>query len=437
MHGAIQTLVSLWVSELVTSQPKLAPQYDDIKSMDTIVDPRRDFEGINFGDKRLNDRLIESVGRMTERPQQSALGSGEGRANAKGFYRLLSNPKFNLNILQEQEKEATIERMKGHDTVLLVQDTSDVGMNTHKKTEGLGYCSEHILGVKLHTCIAFTTEGIPLGVMGQRYETRAEAKTGISKYELGIRPIEEKESYRWIEMLEDSTKDIPEGIDVITVTDREGDFYELYAKASELRQRYIIRIIHNRKTATGEKLIDKVKEAEGIGLFSVDIPRDTRNNKRARTALMEVAFCDADMLRPVIRNEPHLPETINTNIIRISEVNAGSEAVEWILATNIKVETAEECKQIVEYYVQRWKIERFHFVLKSGCNVEKIQQRTYEKLKAVLFIYSVIALYIMAMTFMGRMASEAPCDLFFSEIEWKTLYCLGKKQEFLQSSHTV
>ena len=67
---------------------------------------------------------------------------------------------------------------------------------------------------------------------------------------------------------------------------------------------------------------------------------------------------------------------------------------------------------IVEHYIQRWKIERFHYVLKSGMGAEKIQQQTYERIKPVLFIYSVIALYIMAVTYIGRIMPDAPCSIF-------------------------
>ena len=75
------------------------------------------------------------------------------------------------------------------------------------------------------------------------------------------------------------------------------------------------------------------------------------------------------------------------------------------------------------------KIERFHFVLKSGCKVEEIQQRTYEKIKPMLLIYSVIAMYIMAITFIGRVLPDTLCDTFFEEEEWKILYRIVNKSK--------
>ena len=76
------------------------------------------------------------------------------------------------------------------------------------------------------------------------------------------------------------------------------------------------------------------------------------------------------------------------------------------------VNSAEDAMKIAEYYIQRWKIERFHFTLKSGCNVAQIQQRTYEKIKAMLLIYSVIAMYIMAITYWeGLFRNPSGADL--------------------------
>jgi len=78
----------------------------------------------------------------------------------------------------------------------------------------------------------------------------------------------------------------------------------------------------------------------------------------------------------------------------------------------------------VEYYIQRWKIERFHFVLKSGCKVEEIQQRSYDRMKPMLLLLSVIAIYIMVITFIGRVFPNMPCSIFFADDEWKFLYTI-------------
>ena len=389
--------------------------------------PQDDFTYVDFGDKRLNARLQQMVENSTKKMEKTILSSGEGRSEAKGFYRLLGNDKFDMWELEGAAYASTLGRMSG--TVLLIQDTSDINLNGHKKTEGLGYSSERIKGIKVHSCIAVSPEGIPYGLLKQSYETREEAKSKQSAAEKNTRPIEGKESYRWVETLRETTDIEPEGVHYITVCDREGDFYELYAEASELETDFVIRVTHDRNCDENEKTAAKIRGIGAVGRVTVNIPRDSRSGAKARTAEMEVAYCHVSVHKPANVTDKTIAPKIGMNLVRITELSPpdGHEAIEWILSTNLPIGNAADAMTIVEYYIQRWKIERFHYVLKSGCNAEKIQQRSFERIKPVLLIYSVIALYIMTLTYLGRVIPDAPCNVFLSDDEWKILYRIVHK----------
>lgn len=389
--------------------------------------PKEDFADVDFGDKRLNKRLQKVVEDSTKSAEKSILGSAGGRSEAKAFYRLLGNEKLDINQMLGMASGSALNRMEG--TVLLIQDTTDINLNGHKKTEGLGYCSEHILGVKLHSCIAVSTEGLPYGLISQAYETRSEAKIPLTRAEKNARPIEEKESYRWIETLRDAIEIKPDGIHFITICGREGDFYELYAEAKEQETDFIIRVVHNRCSDTNEKTTNKIRRTKATGTVTVNIPRDSRNKIPARQAEMEAAYCQVNVVKPASVRDDGIAPKVTLNLVRITELNPpdGHEAIEWILATSLPINSANDAMTIVEYYIQRWKIERFHYVLKSGVGAEKIQQRSYERIKPMLLIYSVIALFIMAITFMGRVLPDASCNLLLDDDEWKILYRLIHK----------
>jgi len=389
--------------------------------------PKDDFSAVDFGDIRLNNRLQKSVENFTKNAEKSILGAEEDRSSAKAFYNLLSNEKFEFEKLSDASRDATISRMEG--TVLLIEDTTDINLNGHKKTEGLGYSSEHVQGVKVHSCIAVKPGGLPIGLVSQSYYTRPEAKIDLTKKEKAARPIEEKESYRWLEMLEESTSNVPENVHLITICDREGDFYELYAHAQKLGEDFIIRVTHDRTTESNEKLLNQIRKTKATGQATVNIPRDTRANIPARQAELEIAYCSVAIKKPKSVNDDTLPDSLCMNFVRITEINVeeGREPIEWILATNLFINSPEDAMKVVEYYVERWKIERFHFVLKSGCNAEKIQQRTYEKIKPMLLIYSVIAMFIMSITYIGRVLPDTNCDLFLNTDEWQILYRLIHK----------
>lgn len=387
--------------------------------------PSEDYATIEMGDKRLDKRLRKTVESMTENSQASILSSSGTRHEAKAFYALLTNEKFSTEELQKKGTKSTIERImeSGVQEVLLPEDFTDINLDGHEKTKGLGYSSNHTRGIKTHNCLALTPEGTNLGVIVQAYETREQAKNEASKEKRKKRAIEEKESYQWLETSRKALELLPENVKGIILCDREGDFYELYAEMLSLNASFVVRVIHDRKTVDGDNSVQQLRRTKSCGEAEVAIPRDTRNNTPARTAKMEVAYCTVAIARPA-NTSKKISDSLTLNLVRITEIGAAKEPIEWFLATNLPLESPDDTMKIVGYYVHRWKIERFHYILKSGCQVEKIQQRTYDRIIPVLFIYSVIAAFILAMTYFARSVPDAPCDVFLDDDEWKILYRL-------------
>ena len=387
--------------------------------------PSEDFSQIQLGDKRLNKRLSKTVEMMTEKTKSSILSSCGTKYAAKAFYALLSNEKFTQGQLTETAQKGTIERIisSGITEVLLPQDTCDVNLDGHKKTENLGYSSEHVRGVKVHSSLALMPDGTNLGLLTQQYETRETSKIELSKEKKSCRPIEEKESYRWLETAREALELVPDNVKPIILCDREGDFYELYSEMLSLNASFVVRVTHDRDTIDGNHSVKQLRRTAACGEVEIMIPRDTRKNVPARSAKMEVAYCSVAIARPK-RSDKETPHQLVLNLVRITEIGESKDPIEWLLATNMPVENAEDAIKIVGYYVQRWKIERFHYILKSGCQVEKIQQRTYERIQSMLLIYSVIAAFILAMTYFARSMPDAPCDIFLEEDEWKILFRL-------------
>jgi hypothetical protein len=95
--------------------------------------------------------------------------------------------------------------------------------------------------------------------------------------------------------------------------------------------------------------------------------------------------------------------------------------------TNDEVNTTEQTFEKVKYYVPRWKTGRFHYALKSGCAIEKLQERDMEKTMTLILMYSVIAVFIMNLTYIARVSPDLPCTILFDEEEWKVLYCVANR----------
>ena len=185
-------------------------------------------------------------------------------------------------------------------------------------------------------------------------------------------------------------------------------------------------------------MLSRLRKTDADAVVTVNIPRDSRANKPPRQAQMEVAGLTVTIKKPFTVKSENVPEKLTLNLVRITEINTtADDKIEWILATNRPIETVDDKLEVVAFYVQRWKIERFHFVLKSGCKVEEIQQRTYERMKPILLIYSVIAMFVLTITYIGRIFPNTLCNAFFDDDEWKILYTLVNNKPAPDEPYTM
>jgi hypothetical protein len=386
---------------------------------------------INCG--RTLKRFIKTMITLSKKPNESISAASEDRAEAKAIYRLIANKNLTEEVILNAHKKATIKKIteSGEKVILSVQDTSDLNYTSHKGTIGLGnYCSEkNAKGLIVHTSIAVTTEGVSLGILDQKIWTRDPKEHGKSNDKKN-RPIEEKESFKWLESMDRSNADIPNNIKIVNVCDREADVYEFFSKAITDDRFFLVRIVQNRKTDEECKLFEKIQNEKAAGEIVVEIPRDTRRNIKKRNATLEVKYTKIKVIAP-----PKLQDKYGKNgfleyyVILAKEINPpeGIDPIEWYLATNVQISSFDEAMEKVRWYIQRWKIERFHYVLKSGCEIEKLQERDAIRLKKLILMYSIIAIRILCITYLSRQTPDASCEEIFEENEWKVLYCIANK----------
>jgi len=386
---------------------------------------RKEFGTLRLQSKRLESRFLMTMSDLSEQPEKSIWLATGSRANAKAVYRMLKNEKFIKESILSAHRDAVGERGQGQ-VLLAIQDTMSVNYNTHTKTVGLGYNCEQSLGVNIHSCILQTPQGIPLGLLDQRAITREKNSTRQKTHEeKRARPIEEKESNRWLETLQTAAKNAPRQAKLVHIADREGDIYELYALAQRIGEEFIIRAVHDRLDVKQTHVLHALRTSPPMGKTVVTVPANHKNKTKEREALLTIQYQCIDIQKPKIRrNNDELESNVRLTLIRLAEENSpeGIEPIEWLLMTNLEIQSTADALQAAEYYKQRWKIERFHFVLKSGCAIEKIQQRSVEGIELLILLYSIISIHIMQLTFLSRNAPETPCDLILNEAEWKTLH---------------
>ena len=70
---------------------------------------------------------------------------------------------------------------------------------------------------------------------------------------------------------------------------------------------------------------------------------------------------------------------MTVNVVQVREVDPppDDEPVEWLLVTTLQIATAEQIREVIQYYAVRFMVEVLFRILKSGCRVE---QRRFEHL---------------------------------------------------------
>ena len=79
--------------------------------------------------------------------------------------------------------------------------------------------------------------------------------------------------------------------------------------------------------------------------------------------------------------------------------------------TTLPITCIEDVTTYVRWYSYRWLIERYHYVLKSGCGIEKLQLETAKRLEMALATYSIVAWRLLYITYQARRAPDASCDI--------------------------
>ncbi|MCL6614777.1 MAG: IS4 family transposase [Firmicutes bacterium] len=385
-----------------------------------------EFAHVAVKDRRLVKRLQEMALLLAKKPGSSLPCACGSWAKTKAAYRLLDNRKITREVILASHRESTLARVKEHEIVLIPQDTTALDFSTHRKAEGLGpYATDReARGLLMHTAMAVTPEGVPLGVLSQKIWAREEASYG-KRHRRKELSVAEKESRKWLEAMDESLAGLPPGVMAVTIGDREADVYDLFLKASREGKELLIRATQDRRLEGG-RLLAEMEEAPLLGECLVKVARNPASNLPPREARLLVRARPVTLLPPLKRSGEGLPPVKLYAILarEIAPPPEVKEPIEWLLLTTLKVETMGEAAEKIGWYTQRWKIERYHYVLKSGCRVEELQLETAERLKKAIALYSVVAWQITWLTYQARETPEAPCTVVFDEKAWQTLYCL-------------
>lgn len=329
----------------------------------------------------------------------------------------------------------TIAAVEEHNTILSVGDTTYLDYRGIKeKKEGYGPTGNGGNGLILHSSLGIDPQtGQTIGLLWQKLWNRdhkpkppkdetAEAKKErqkLARKAARQRAFEDKESYKWVEAINELETKVEASTRVVHIFDREGDITEVFDKVRQCKHTgVVVRAAHDRSlNVDSERLWAKM---EGLPInFEQEIEIPAAAKRPARKAKLAVRF-SLVQLRVPLRFDCRDP--LNVYAVYATEIDCpeGETPLSWMLLTTEIVDSIEMAATILRWYTYRWRVEEYHKILKSGCQAEQYRLAA-EGMKTLLGFLSVIAVELLQLTYLHRTEPEAPAISILNPLQIKVL----------------
>src|SRR4051794_189762 len=401
----------------------------------------QELAGCSFPDRRLHQRLQQLLQQFSSGLGESIPFACQDWASTKAAYRFLSNARVHEEAILAGHFAATQSRFAATTTPILIlhdttgftfarKDRAPIGI-LHKSFMRRGKKGRPlhsvVCGILMHSSLAVTTDGLPLGLAAIKFWSRSEFKgTNALKRKINPTrvPIEEKESYRWLENVRQATALFGEPSRCVHIGDRESDIYELFCTAQQAGTQFLLRTCVDRLAQDGSCTVSAVmKQVRVKGLHRVSV-KDRKGNWSE--AVLQIKYRRLRVLPPLGKQKQYPALTLTVIYAQEQTTPADRDRIDWKLITNLPVKSRADALPKISWYAMRWKIEMFHKVLKSGCQAQQSKLRTADRLANLLSVFCLISWRIFWLTMLNRVAPEASPLLALTPLEVNLLDRLVK-----------
>ena len=354
------------------------------------------------GNKILNDLFSKSVNSVRQLTKSES--------DAKGFYRFLLNNRVTEDDIVNNISQNCISAAAGK-FVVCIQDTTEINLSRHrsriKQDDSLGVLNERkveSLGFLMHPSLVLdAVNGTPYGYADIKLWNRSLSFTTKNERNYRSLPIEQKESYKWIEasnqtklVLQDHVKGM------VIIQDREGDIYEQFATVPNSTTDLLIRARANRTLKDGSKLFDIFENNISQGEYELKIETSRKTKRTKRNAKLEIRFREV-LISQTKRMKKNTAKDVPLYLIEAKEIGyKGADNICWRLLTTVPVQNISIAKMCIEWYSWRWTIEEvFKIVKKEGYNIEASELESASSIRkmTLMIMEVVIKLFLMRLSY--------------------------------------
>lgn len=394
-----------------------------------------EFSRAKLGDTRRTRRVIDIATRFAATPCGVVTAAIVAADERQGAYDFMENEKINAEPIAESAYRGTADRCRGLPYVFVPVDGSSLSVADPKLRRGTGPNGSQNhggRGFQVISALAVAPDGVPLGLIGQEWWSRPEAKATRRP---DRRAPETKESRLWGVVMDQGRESMAgTGCKAWFVIDRGGDAGPVLHDAHTDRSWLTVRACYNRRVQGeqgGERqyLWPVVRAEPVVGRYSVQVAE--RPGRPARTAVMSVRWKEVTLeLRDRKRKVWDAMRVWAVYALETSATAAGQEPLEWMLLTTFPVTNFEDACTVLYGYVQRWRIEEFHKAWKSGaCNVEDTQLHSARAIHVLAVILAAVAVRLLRMTYLARTTPEVSAAVEFTPAEIDAAAALTRRRK--------
>src|SRR5438552_3255296 len=298
----------LYYPQFKTWTSRIYVVYGEMLKHNASTNPSSNIAGSNWAtqefapapltDQRHTRRLITMATDFALHPTASIPQACGSWAKAKAAYRFFDHNGIDPQAILTSHVQATLQRVAAHPIVLCVQDTTSLNYSTHPQTKDLGPIGNNrtkTIGLLLHSTLALTPTGQPLGLLHAQSWARSTKTFGRSSHQRNRTPRQEKESQKWIESFTacQGLAAQCEHTTLVNVADREGDLYDLFVAALAPTQgprvHLLVRAQHDRQVAHAQKYLWDFLAAQRVsGRLKIQVPR--KDGQPGRLATLSIRF---------------------------------------------------------------------------------------------------------------------------------------------------
>ena len=368
-----------------------------------------------FGDKRRSKRFLKLLDTLGTCLGKRIPQGFQNRAQAKGAYRFFANPHITPFMIRAAERDRLVDQVRTERPAVLlaVQDTTTLNYSSSRAAEQLGVLQAAAQkGFYVHSQVLLRATGMYLGLFDQQCWNRDVTQLGVKKAQRKALALEEKESYRWLAHFEQLQATFAEdsATTIIQLGDRESDIYEVLAARAVPHVHYLIRARGDRvDQESGQRIRPALLLREPTVKESCSLEVFTHDPAQRRLAEIQVRFTQLTLQPNTESKGRAARQPMPVTVVWAREVNAPdtvAQPIDWLLFSSLPAETLEAALQLVNYYRLRWRIEQFHYVLKSGCAVEQLQLEQPPRLEKAIATYSLLARRVLALQYLARQADD-------------------------------